>query len=68
MPFGSSWVTAWCCSNMADCCHAKACDLGRLPKSQGRVLWIVLAINAAMFGIELTASAFKASRVALRLA
>lgn len=38
---------------MVDCCHNKACDLEKMPKSQSQVLWIVLAINAVMFVIEL---------------
>jgi cation diffusion facilitator family transporter len=38
---------------MADCCHDKACDLEKMPKDQSQVLWIVLAINAVMFVVEL---------------
>lgn len=41
---------------MSDCCQTKACDLAALPKSQSRVLWIVLAINLIMFVVELTSA------------
>lgn len=37
---------------MANCCQNKACELERLNKSQAKVLWIVLVINATMFFIE----------------
>lgn len=37
---------------MASCCEEKGCELTALRKSHGRVLWIVLAINAAMFLVE----------------
>lgn len=40
---------------MGDCCQKKACDLQKMSKSQSKVLWIVLAINAAMFFVELAA-------------
>ncbi|MDI1243512.1 MAG: cation diffusion facilitator family transporter [bacterium] len=39
---------------MAGCCEEKACELEDLRASQSRVLWIVLAVNAAMFVAELT--------------
>lgn len=39
---------------MEHCCHDKACEIEELQKSQSRTLWIVLAINAAMFVAELT--------------
>jgi cation diffusion facilitator family transporter len=37
---------------MATCCEDKSCEAGALRESHGRVLWIVLAINAAMFLLE----------------
>ena len=37
---------------MAGCCEDKSCELTALHKSHGSVLWIVLAINAAMFFLE----------------
>ena len=37
---------------MHDCCDAKTDELARLRGAQGRVLRIVLAINAAMFLVE----------------
>jgi len=37
---------------MADCCEDKACEIVALRESHGRVLWIVLALNAAMFFVE----------------
>ena len=39
---------------MAGCCEDKACELEELRASQSRTLWIVLAVNAAMFVAELT--------------
>ncbi len=39
---------------MADeCCQKKSCELEKLTQRQSKVLWIVLAINAVMFGIEI---------------
>ena len=40
---------------MGDCCQQKACELVKLRKSQGKVLWSVLVINAVMFVVELGA-------------
>jgi cation diffusion facilitator family transporter len=40
---------------MDNCCEDKACELEELRAKQSKVLWIVLGINAAMFGIELGA-------------
>ena len=40
---------------MSDCCNNKACDIEALRNRQGSILKIVLAINAVMFLIELTA-------------
>jgi cation diffusion facilitator family transporter len=40
---------------MDHCCEDKACELEELRAKQAHVLWIVLGINAAMFGIELVA-------------
>jgi len=37
-----------------DRCHDKTCEIEELQKSQSKTLWIVLAINAAMFATELT--------------
>lgn len=37
---------------MASCCEDKSCELTAMRKSRGSVLWIVLAINAAMFFVE----------------
>lgn len=40
---------------MADCCNDKACEIEALQDRQSSILKIVLAINAVMFFIELTA-------------
>ena len=40
---------------MADCCNDKACEIEALRDRQSSILKIVLAINAVMFLIELTA-------------
>ena len=40
---------------MADCCNDKTCELEALRGRQSSTLKIVLAINAAMFVVELTA-------------
>jgi cation diffusion facilitator family transporter len=40
---------------MADCCEDKSCEVAAMRERHGRVLWIVLAINAAMFFVELVA-------------
>jgi cation diffusion facilitator family transporter len=37
---------------MASCCEDKSCELNAMRESHGRVLRIVLAINAAMFVVE----------------
>lgn len=37
---------------MDDCCEDKAGELEALRGRQSKVLWVVLGINAAMFGIE----------------
>ena len=37
---------------MKECCENKVSELAALRASQGRVLWIVLAINAIMFVVE----------------
>ena len=39
---------------MKSCCEAKASELEKLRLKQGRVLKIVLAVNAVMFLIEAT--------------
>lgn len=40
---------------MDDCCNDKGNELAKLRERQGRVLYIVLAINAVMFIVEFTA-------------
>lgn len=40
---------------MASCCENKGCEIAALRERHSRVLWIVLAINAAMFVIEAVA-------------
>jgi len=40
---------------MASCCEDKGCAASALRETHSRVLWIVLAINAVMFGVEATA-------------
>ncbi|WP_342348646.1 cation transporter [uncultured Nitrospira sp.] len=40
---------------MADCCNDKACEIEALQDRQSSILKIVLAINAVMFFVELTA-------------
>lgn len=37
---------------MADCCQNKGCEITALRARHKRVLWIVLAINSAMFLVE----------------
>ncbi len=37
---------------MAGCCDDKSCDITTMRAQHGRVLWIVLLINAAMFVVE----------------
>jgi cation diffusion facilitator family transporter len=37
---------------MADCCEDKGCEIVAMRESHGRVLWIVLGINAFMFVVE----------------
>ena len=37
---------------MANCCEDQTCDITAMRASHGRVLWIVLLINAAMFVVE----------------
>lgn len=40
---------------MNNCCESKSCELEALRSRHSRVLWIVLAINAAMFFVEAAA-------------
>lgn len=40
---------------MASCCEDKGCEITAMRQSHGRILWIVLAINALMFFVEGTA-------------
>jgi cation diffusion facilitator family transporter len=37
---------------MADCCEDKSCEIEAMRAHHGRVLWIVLVINAVMFFVE----------------
>ena len=49
---------------MDSCCEDKACELEQLRKRQSNVLWVVLAINAFMFALEISIG-FIAGSVAL---
>lgn len=40
---------------MSDCCQDKTCEVEALQKRQSAVLWVVLLINALMFGVEFVA-------------
>lgn len=46
---------------MADCCNDKACEIEALQTRQASTLKIVLAINAVMFVVELTAGLLASS-------
>lgn len=37
---------------MSDCCQQKGCEVQAMRETHGRLLWIVLAINTAMFFVE----------------
>lgn len=37
---------------MASCCEDKTCEITAMREAHGTVLWVVLAINAAMFVVE----------------
>lgn len=37
---------------MASCCQDKSCEIEIMRQKHGRVLWVVFAINAAMFFVE----------------
>lgn len=37
---------------MANCCEDKSCEISAMRDKHGRVLWIVLVINAVMFLVE----------------
>ncbi len=50
---------------MASCCEDKSCEVSALRESHGRVLWIVLFINAAMFVFEGGAGLFAHSTALL---
>lgn len=50
---------------MGDCCESKACDLEALRERQGRVLWIVLTVNAVMFFVEFAAGWYARSTALL---
>ena len=43
---------------MANCCEDKGCEITALRENHGRVLWIVLVINAVMFLVEGSAGLF----------
>lgn len=38
---------------MGDCCSDKGCELEEMKSSHAKILWTVLAINAAMFLVEI---------------
>ena len=50
---------------MDACCDDKATELAALQQRQGRVLWIVLATNAVMFGVEFGAGLLAGSTALL---
>ncbi|HSC98115.1 MAG TPA: cation diffusion facilitator family transporter [Casimicrobiaceae bacterium] len=50
---------------MAGCCEDKACEVTALRERHSRVLWFVLAINAAMFVVEATAGVLASSTALL---
>ena len=50
---------------MAGCCEDKACEVIALRETHSRVLWFVLAINAAMFVVEATAGVLASSTALL---
>ena len=37
---------------MDHCCEDKSCDITAMQERHGRVLWVVLLINAVMFLVE----------------
>ena len=37
---------------MTNCCEDKSCEISAMRANHRRILWVVLAINAAMFLIE----------------
>jgi cation diffusion facilitator family transporter len=43
---------------MTNCCEDKSCEITAMRESHGRVLWIVLFINAVMFFVEGAAGLF----------
>jgi cation diffusion facilitator family transporter len=51
--------------NMADCCTNAACEVEKLRRRQSATLKIVLAINALMFGVEMTAGVLAGSTALL---
>ena len=50
---------------MSNCCEDKSCALEAVGKRQARTLWIVLAINAVMFAVELAAGVISGSAALL---
>ncbi len=50
---------------MDECCEAKATEVAHLRQRQGRVLVVVLAVNLAMFGIELAGGLLSGSTALL---
>lgn len=43
---------------MANCCEDKSCEISAMRANHGRVLWIVLVVNAGMFFVEGAAGLF----------
>lgn len=50
---------------MDSCCQDKSCELAALRGSQSKVLWIALAINLGMFGLEAIAGLLAGSTALL---
>jgi cation diffusion facilitator family transporter len=47
--------------HMASCCEDKNCEISQIRNKHARVLWVVLAINFAMFFVESIGGIFAAS-------
>jgi Co/Zn/Cd efflux system component len=50
---------------MTNCCEDKSCEISAMRENHGRVLWIVLVINAAMFLVESSAGLYAHSTALL---
>jgi Co/Zn/Cd efflux system component len=50
---------------MTNCCEDKSCEISAIHENHGRVLWIVLVINATMFIVESSAGFFAHSTALL---